>query len=615
MSGLSAVNSLNHFSKTEKKIAFGLFFLLWIYLFLRAIYVPLLHDEIATFFHYVQANSYMPPNAHWDANNHVLNSMLTNWSYHLFGQSPLALRLPNVLSFGIYFIGAFGISSRLKSTSIRWGLLTTLLMSSYIFEYLGECRGYGMSMSLLLLAIYFVVRLIETNKSKFVLFIGLTLFFATSANLTLLISSILIFGFVFLNFCLSDFKSNKKQFFFKLFYLTITGLPFLLLVKLSFKLKELGLLYYGSLDGFRTVTVTSVSERFFGTYNLPIKILLIVFVLFILLAFVINLKREKKLFQGFSLFTILLFGCIGMIFILAKFLKVNFPEDRAAMYLFIYLAAAFAFAVDSIFKSTKLNFIPSLFLFVLPVYFLMNFSLTSSHFSVEERHSQEIFDIIHSKKRDFTQDKFPATVGGYITQELCWYYMNNSAGGKEGRLHWSNHPGLDADYQLVSTEFRFNPDTYKYYDSIYRDEKTGLVLFERKNKLKKNIIDVRNILDIENDSSEYYNFGVYELDSLIGKTLYIGAELTLKSDQKPFKAWIAASMEDSTGKSLGYEFVSLDWLSKSYNGEKNNVVQGTLIHDVPAGATKLKFYLWNIKKQLFSIHDGKSYLYLLERDF
>ena len=612
MSILTEVNSLNNFSKSEKKIAFCLFIVLWIYLFLRAIYVPLLHDEIATFFHYVQANSYMPPNAHWDANNHVLNSMLTNWSYHLFGQSPLALRLPNVLSFGIYFIGAFGISSRLKSIPVRWGLLTTLLMSSYIFEYLGECRGYGMSMSLLLLAIYFVIRLIETNKSKFVLLIGLTLFFVTVANLTLLISSVLIFGFVFLHFLLTDFKANKKQFFIKLIYLFLTGLPFLLLVKLSFKLKELGLLYYGSLQGFRTVTVSSVSERFFGMYNLPIKILLIVFVLFILIGFAIHFKKERKLFSGFSLFTFLLFGCIGMIFILAKFMKVNFPEDRAAMYLFIYLAGAFAFSIDAVFKSVKTSFIPSLFLFALPVYFLFNFSLTSSHFSVEERHSQEIFDIIYNKESDF---KFPATVGGYITQELCWYYMNNSNGGKQGRLHWSNHPGLDADFQLVSTEFRFNSETYKYYDSIHRDEKTGLVLFERKNKLAKNLIVSSEFPNTENEAVEYFSFGIFEMDSLIGKTLYVGTELTLKSDAKPFKTWIVASIENAEGKSLGYEFISLDWLNKSYNGEQNNVLQGTLIHDVPEGAHRMKFYLWNIQKQVFSIRDGKTYLYIVDRDY
>jgi len=606
------VNPLNNFSRFEKKLAYSLFLVLWIYLFLRAIYVPLLHDEIATFFHYVQSNNYMPPKAHWDANNHLLNSMLTNWSYHFFGQSPLALRLPNVLSFGIYFFGAYGISSRLKSTPVRWGLLTCLLMSSYIFEYLGECRGYGISMSLLLLAIYFVLRLIETNRSKFVLLIGLTLFFASSANLTLLISSVLIFAFVFLNFLFNDFRVSKKRFFIKLFYLTLTGVPFLLLAKLSFKLKELGLLYYGSLKGFRTVTVTSLSERLFGTYDLPIKILLIVFIVFILISFVIYLIKEKKIFHAFSLFSFLVFGSIAMIFFLAKFLKVNFPEDRAAMYLFIYLAAAFAFSADAIFRSFKTALIPSLILYILPVYFLFNFSLTSSHFSIEERHSQEIFEIIHDRKSDF---KFPATIGGYCTQELCWYYMNNTAGGKEGRLHWSNHPGLDADFQLVSTGYHFNHETYKYYDSIYRDEKTGLVLFERKNKLPKKLIDVRDIVNTENDTAAYYNLGKYDVDSLIGKTLYIGAELTLKSDAEPFKAWIVAGIENGEGKNIVYEFISLDWLSRFYNGEQNNVLQGTLIHDVPEGATKMTFYLWNIKEQPFSIRDGKCYLYLLDRDY
>jgi len=126
------VKKINHFSSGEKKIAIGLFLILWTYLFLRAINVPLLHDEIATFFYYVQSDNYMPPNAPWDTNNHVLNSMMTNWSYHLFGQSPLALRLPNVLSFSFLFYAAYNISARLKTSSIRWGLLSGLTMSTYI---------------------------------------------------------------------------------------------------------------------------------------------------------------------------------------------------------------------------------------------------------------------------------------------------------------------------------------------------------------------------------------------------------------------------------------------------------------------------------------------------
>ena len=78
------IQNQGNFTRNELLIGIGLFTFLYTYLIIRCIYVPVLHDELATFFYYIQPDNYMPPKAHWDANNHILNSMLSNWSYHLF---------------------------------------------------------------------------------------------------------------------------------------------------------------------------------------------------------------------------------------------------------------------------------------------------------------------------------------------------------------------------------------------------------------------------------------------------------------------------------------------------------------------------------------------------
>ena len=57
----------------------------WAYLILRAVYVPMAHDEIATFHYYVQTADFMPFIAHWDMNNHFVNSALTTLFYSAFG--------------------------------------------------------------------------------------------------------------------------------------------------------------------------------------------------------------------------------------------------------------------------------------------------------------------------------------------------------------------------------------------------------------------------------------------------------------------------------------------------------------------------------------------------
>lgn len=600
------------FSRTEKISALLMFGALWIYLFLRAINVPLLHDEIATFFYYVQSDVYLPPKAHWDANNHVLNSMLSNWSYHLFGQSPLALRLANVLSFPLYFFGAYGIASRLKTGFLRWGLLTSFVMSGYIFEYLGECRGYGLSMSLLLIALYFIFKLIETNKHVYVLLIGVFLFLATSANLTLLISSVLIFVVLFIHTARNDLKTDRRKFFLKCFWMLLTGLPFLALVKLSFTMKALGLLYYGSKAGFMALTLPSLLNQFFGASNWFLTVVIFVFTALILLICLIAVMKKRTPNKGLLLFSFLLFGSLSCIFILAAFMGVNYPEDRTAMYLYIYFMPALLFALDDLPVKLKVLRFTGIAAFFIPIYFLLHLSITRSVFSSEERHSQRIFELINSKKSDF---KFPATIGGYITQELCWYYMNNSAGGHQGRLHWSNHPGLDCDFQIMSPAFRFNPQTDAYYDSIYRDPATGLVLFERRNKLLKNLIITGDIPDTENNSSPYYTLGKYDLDSLKNHTLYVGAELSLESNEVPFESRLVAAIVNASGENIVYESISLHWLKKQYDGQRNNVLQGTLVHNVPDDAVSMTFYLWNINEKPFSIRNGKCYLYSLERDY
>ena len=49
--------------------------LMWGYLIMRAFLVPMVDDEIATFFFYVQTADFMPFTAHFDMNNHFINKI------------------------------------------------------------------------------------------------------------------------------------------------------------------------------------------------------------------------------------------------------------------------------------------------------------------------------------------------------------------------------------------------------------------------------------------------------------------------------------------------------------------------------------------------------------
>jgi len=85
-----------------------LFSLLYVYIILRAILVPMAHDEVATFFHFVHTGHFLPHQAIQDANNHLLNSFLTWIFYTITGSPlPLTLRLSNLIFFPLFFYFLF----------------------------------------------------------------------------------------------------------------------------------------------------------------------------------------------------------------------------------------------------------------------------------------------------------------------------------------------------------------------------------------------------------------------------------------------------------------------------------------------------------------------------
>jgi hypothetical protein len=90
-------------ANADRHIAIGLTALIGVYIMVRAALVPITYDEAATFFHYVHHGKFLPGDAHWDANNHILNSALTIVSNRFFGDGEFALRLPNVLA-GLLFL-------------------------------------------------------------------------------------------------------------------------------------------------------------------------------------------------------------------------------------------------------------------------------------------------------------------------------------------------------------------------------------------------------------------------------------------------------------------------------------------------------------------------------
>jgi uncharacterized membrane protein len=145
-------------------------------------------DEASTWSKFVSqplAGFFLP----YDANNHVLNSLLCGISVNLFGLSEFSLRLPSVLAGGLYLASAWRISVLLFGYS-AWASLTAALLATdpILLDHLSAARGYGMALAFWLTGVYCLLRALDEKNDqrnpRFLFRAGVLFGLAIAANLT-----------------------------------------------------------------------------------------------------------------------------------------------------------------------------------------------------------------------------------------------------------------------------------------------------------------------------------------------------------------------------------------------------------------------------------------------
>lgn len=174
----------------------------WTFIVYKAISIPITHDEVPGPTHYCNFSVWkimMYPDA--SPNNHILNTLFTKLSMFLFGNGQLAVRLPNILFFGVYFYAAYQISKTLfsKDNLLFFGCLAAFLCNPFLIDFFSLCRGYGISNALMLCSVLFCLQAYLYQKEKLIWWSLLFSLLASYANFTLLVfwSAINIMTFLF----------------------------------------------------------------------------------------------------------------------------------------------------------------------------------------------------------------------------------------------------------------------------------------------------------------------------------------------------------------------------------------------------------------------------------
>jgi hypothetical protein len=162
-------------------------------LLVRATSLSFTHDESLTYLHGVRPGlARILTFSYVDANNHLLNTLLAWLSSLAFGNGELALRLPNVAAFALFFATAFLLLRRRVRPGLVVPGLLLLACNPFQLDFFALCRGYGLGLGFMAASLHFALRSLEDGdeaarrRRKNAARAGWFGVAATLANLTLL---------------------------------------------------------------------------------------------------------------------------------------------------------------------------------------------------------------------------------------------------------------------------------------------------------------------------------------------------------------------------------------------------------------------------------------------
>lgn len=594
--------------KKEKYLLFIVASLLFIFIIIRAACVPMVGDEVGTFYFYIQTGNFLPYQAHMDANNHLVNSALGNFFYNLFGSAEWSLRLANVLFFPLYLWYTYKLASLLSDKRMRWGLIISFWFAHNFIEFFGFCRGYGMSMALLVAALYYVALFIKQPNTRLLLW---ALFF----NVFMLLANLSLFNtFALINLalalvCVLNYKriSIAKT---VAGFVLLSVVPGAYLVRYMFELKARGLLYYGTTEGFIKVTLTTVSELvLFASKESAIYFIIGLFYVLLILYLVYKFKDIKQFFklQPVDLFAGLLIGNVVIIYFLAAVMQVNYPEDRVGMYLYpLFVLAAF-FIVD-VYQS-KLKYALLIPVLYIPLHFVYTANTTHSKVWAWEHIPRSYFKTVLAEP---TTNGYPSIVSGYKMRTLTWAYFTMRNGGKQNQIQETNFKENTLS-DFIITRHGEVADISKFYDQIDYDRPSGLGLFKRKAALKRTVLLEKTIEDKLNTTDEYTDFCRLALDTLAGKNLLIEVDCKVKMlDGRIPDSRLVVDIINPEKKSIGYYYQQLDWLYGPQPGGEYNLKHSFVIPATKVKGCELVAYYWSIDKRPINFTGGRIKVYTVE---
>lgn len=575
--------------RSEKWISIAIGVCVFLYVLLRAIFVPTFHDEAATFFHYIVPGKFVPFHAHWDANNHFLNSALAYYSYRIFGPELTWIRLPNVLAFIIYIGYAFRLTRSLSSALIRNLTYIALLTAAFPLEFFAEARGYGMSLAFMLGAIFHGWRFLQNGSPKDQLLVWFWMTLAVAANLALANSYLIFLGLVFIALV----KHPKGRLVNTLVYFLGLGV-FGAAAYYGFELRERGLLYTGFDDGFLEVTVRSLNLYQFGTEAHWLRWLIAVIGASTSIYLIYKVARNRfEWTVGSVVAAVLLLNAIGSVLLNLLF-GMNFPENRVGIYYIPLFILTLGAALNNLsVRNLQLKYV-SLVLLFFPIHLLANMNLDTTLLWKKWHVSEKMFDRAYEMQEKMGRQ---LTISGHYLNELGWAFYNFKHGSPMQLMQREPVPDTLADL-IIARPYDFDIGSIDF-DTVHYDQANDVYLLHRPRRIEwseQHAITPKLISF--SGSDEFYELLNDSISALQGRTGRFSLVASVQSEERLFDGQLVVTAYDSTGESVWYDYIPMHWILPEWNGDTLRIER---TFQFPEGTQTCKIYFFNVNRQHISV--------------
>lgn len=573
----------------EKKIAYAIIASLWVYVALRSVFVPITIDEAATFFHYIQPQKWLPGEAHWDANNHILNSGLSIISYRLFGEDEWALRLPNLLAGLLYLIMAWKLALRIDDRDYRWSMFLALGFCSFLLEYFGYTRGYGLSMAFLVLGIWSFLQWRDSGRLLHLLLTIVGILLMVIANLSLLVSGLIMTTLV-IAFLIIDKRKSPVQY---ALVCISSALGFYFAISHSFNMKERGLLYYGEGDSFWHVTVRTLGQfTYHPIGDILIWILPAAFVVISILV-IITLTRSSltTLLQHKAVVPVaLLFGNLFANFSMHFLMGVNYPEDRVALGYLPFLIISAMYLADG-FDSKPLRMVLVPFALSFPIQLLATANLSMCPLW---NHDQYLTELLKIATERFEKTGTEPTVEGYRWRRMAYDYHNWFSGGKVSSMRSYGYDRYMAD--LVITDNEIGHDL-SAYSELEKDPWSSLVIYERTKPWEKTLVQEGQFATGGQTDAQFRELVNIPIPKDQPSGYLFVPDLSFESESIPPRVSMLGQVSNAEHAGIDFHEVALDRVRSQWKDETAALHHSILLDVKPDSAAHFKVFLWNRENQ------------------